>query len=111
MPTRRTVAKMLGATALGGLGHGPLGLIAGAFAQGAPAPVPRGSYLIKGGAVITVDPALGTLPRADVLVRDGRIEGIGPDLGAPGAEVIDASDMIVMPGFIDTHYHMERARP
>ena len=31
----------------------------------------RGSYLIKGGAVITVDPALGTMPKADVLVRDG----------------------------------------
>src|SRR5436190_21773138 len=106
MPTRRTVAKMLGATALGGLGHGPFGLIAGAFAQGAPAPVPRGSYLIKGGAVVTVDPALGTLPRADVLVRDGRIAGIGPDLAATDAEVIDATDMIVMPGFIDTHYHM-----
>ena len=106
MLTRRTVASMLGATALGSLGQGPFGFVAGAFAQGAPVPVPRGSYLIKGGAVITVDPALGTLPRADVLVRDGRIEGVGPDLAVPGAEVIDATDMIVMPGFIDTHYHM-----
>ena len=33
----------------------------------------RGTYLIKGGAVITVDPAIGTLPKADVLVRDGVI--------------------------------------
>ena len=46
------------------------------------------------------------LPRADVHVRDGRIEAVGPDLTAAGAEVIDATDMIVMPGFIDTHYHM-----
>ena len=37
----------------------------------------RGSYLIKGGAVITVDPALGTLPKADVLVRDGVIVSVG----------------------------------
>ena len=66
----------------------------------------RGNYLIKNGAVITVDPALGVLPRADVHVRDGRIEAIGPDLTAAGAETIDATDMIVMPGFIDTHYHM-----
>ena len=39
-------------------------------------------------------------------VRDGRIEAVGPDLTAAGAEVIDATDMIVMPGFVDTHYHM-----
>jgi 5-methylthioadenosine/S-adenosylhomocysteine deaminase len=106
MPTRRTVTSMLGATALAGIGQGRAGFVAGAFAQGAPVPVSRGSYLIKGGAVITVDPALGTLPRADVLARDGRIEGVGPDLAAAGAEVIDATDMIVMPGFVDTHYHM-----
>ena len=46
------------------------------------------------------------LPRADILVRDGRIEAVGPDLAAAGAETIDATDMIVMPGFVDTHYHM-----
>jgi len=48
----------------------------------------------------------GVLPRADVHVNNGRIEAVGPDLTAAGAEVIDAADMIVMPGFIDTHYHM-----
>lgn len=66
----------------------------------------RGAYLIKGGAVITVDPRIGTLPKADVLVRDGAIVDVGPDLAADGAEVIDASRMIVMPGLIDSHYHM-----
>ena len=66
----------------------------------------RGTYLFKGGAVITVDPKLGTLPRADVLVRNGAIEAVGPDLAAKEAEVIDAADMIVMPGLIDSHYHM-----
>ena len=65
----------------------------------------RGTYLIRNGAVITVDKA-GVLPRADILVRDGRIEAVGPDLAAAGAETIDATDMIVMPGFVDTHYHM-----
>jgi cytosine/adenosine deaminase-related metal-dependent hydrolase len=66
----------------------------------------RGTYLIKGGAVITVDVDLGTLPQADVLVRRGAIEKVGPNLSAEGAEVIDASDMIVMPGMVDSHYHM-----
>lgn len=38
----------------------------------------NGDYLIKGGAVITVDPALGTLPKADILVRDGAIRRSAP---------------------------------
>ena len=66
----------------------------------------RSNYLIKNGAVITVDPKLGTLPKADVLVRNGAIANIGPNLAADGAEIIDAADMIVMPGLIDSHYHM-----
>ena len=66
----------------------------------------RSTYLIKNGAVITVDPKLGTLPKADVLVRDGAIVRVGADLDADGAEIIDATDMIVMPGLIDSHYHM-----
>ena len=66
----------------------------------------RSNYLIKNGAVITVDPKLGTLPKADVLVRNGAIANVGPNLAADGAEVIDAADMVVMPGLIDSHYHM-----
>ncbi len=67
----------------------------------------RGSYLIKGGAVLSVDDKIGTLPRGDVLVQDGVIVAVGPSIAAPaGVEVMDASDMIVMPGLIDSHYHM-----
>lgn len=66
----------------------------------------RSSFLIKGGAVISVDAKIGTLPRADVVVRNGVITTIGENLEAPGLEVIDASNMIVMPGMIDSHYHM-----
>jgi 5-methylthioadenosine/S-adenosylhomocysteine deaminase len=64
------------------------------------------TFLIRGGAVITVDPVIGTLPRADVLVRNGAVEAVGPDLTAADAQIIDATDMIVMPGLIDSHYHM-----
>jgi cytosine/adenosine deaminase-related metal-dependent hydrolase len=66
----------------------------------------RGEFLFRGGAVITVDPALGTLPKADVLVRDGVIAEVGAEIAAPTAEVIDAANCIVMPGLIDSHYHM-----
>jgi 5-methylthioadenosine/S-adenosylhomocysteine deaminase len=67
---------------------------------------PSGSFIIKGGAVITVDPNLGTLPKGDVLVRNGVIGEVGDNLDGNGLEVIDATDMIVMPGFVDSHYHM-----
>jgi len=104
MLDRRSFTKLLGATTLSGLATPST--ISSTMAQGAAATVARGNYLIKNGAVITVDPALGVLPRADVHVRNGRIEAVGPDLAAAGVETIDATDMIVMPGFVDTHYHM-----
>jgi cytosine/adenosine deaminase-related metal-dependent hydrolase len=100
---RRRFTQLLGATALSGLAAPAL--IKPTFAQGAAALLPRGNYLIKNGAVITVD-AAGVLPRTDVHVRDGRIEALGPGLTAAGAETIDATDMIVMPGFVETHHHM-----
>jgi len=62
--------------------------------------------LIRGGHVLTMDAALGDLPAGDVLVEDGRIARVGPSLQAPGATVIDASRMIVMPGFVEVHWHM-----
>jgi len=42
-----------------------------------------------------------------VLIEGTKIAAVGPDLAAAGgAEVIDASNMIVMPGFVDTHRHI-----
>jgi 5-methylthioadenosine/S-adenosylhomocysteine deaminase len=66
----------------------------------------RGRYLVQGGSVVSMDPEIGTLGRADVHVRDGRIVEVGAGLHAPGAEVVDASHMIVMPGLVDSHFHM-----
>lgn len=62
--------------------------------------------LLKGGTVITLDPTLGDFKNADVLIEGTKIAAVGPNLAVDGAEVIDASNMIVMPGFIDTHRHI-----
>lgn len=67
---------------------------------------PGGDVLISGGTVVSVDPGIGTVVGADVLVRDGRIDRIGRLGRVPGVERIDATRMIVMPGLIDSHFHM-----
>ncbi|HUQ60763.1 amidohydrolase family protein [Lentzea sp.] len=103
MINRRTLAKSVGAA----LAVSATGPIPGAVHATADADATRrGRYLIRGGAVVTVDEALGVLPRADVLVDDGEIVGVGTGLNARGAKVVDATDMIVMPGFVNTHFHM-----
>jgi 5-methylthioadenosine/S-adenosylhomocysteine deaminase len=45
------------------------------------------------------------LGRGDVLIDGGRIAEIGSGLRARDAEQVDASDTIMMPGFVDTHRH------
>ena len=62
-------------------------------------------YVIRGGAVMSMDPAVGDFAQADVLVEGKKIVAVGPSLAAGGAHVIDARGRIVMPGFIDTHHH------
>jgi cytosine/adenosine deaminase-related metal-dependent hydrolase len=71
---------------------------------------PGRRYVIRGGSVMTMDPSQGGVlkgefPQADVLVEGKKIVAVGPNLSAGGADVIDATGRIVMPGFIDTHHH------
>jgi 5-methylthioadenosine/S-adenosylhomocysteine deaminase len=61
--------------------------------------------LIRGGAVMSMDPQVGDFPVADVLIEGKKIVAVGRNLSAGGAAVIDARGRIVMPGFIDTHHH------
>jgi cytosine/adenosine deaminase-related metal-dependent hydrolase len=66
--------------------------------------------LIKGGTVVTVDPQLGDLyPTGDVLIEDGTIVAVERELDGVDAEVIDATDRLVMPGLVDTHRHTWQA--
>jgi 5-methylthioadenosine/S-adenosylhomocysteine deaminase len=66
----------------------------------------RAEFLLRGGHVLTMDDTLGDLPTGDVHVRDGAIVAVGQNLSAPGADIIDAKLMIVLPGFVDTHWHL-----
>jgi len=59
--------------------------------------------LIRGGCVLTM--GRSNFPEADVLIQDDVIAEIGTGLRARDAEVVDATDCIVMPGFVDTHRH------
>ncbi len=45
--------------------------------------------------------------KGDILLADGKIKEVGPDVEIPDtAEIIDASDKVVMPGLIDAHTHV-----
>jgi cytosine/adenosine deaminase-related metal-dependent hydrolase len=52
-----------------------------------------------------MDPALGDVFGGDVLIEGDRIAAVGRSLDAGEAEVIDAADCIVIPGFVDSHRH------
>ncbi|MDX2214641.1 MAG: dihydropyrimidinase [Oculatellaceae cyanobacterium bins.114] len=59
--------------------------------------------LIKGGRIVTaVDDYV-----ADILIRDGRIEAIAREIPAEAFEVHNAAGLMVLPGGVDVHTHME----
>lgn len=59
--------------------------------------------IVRGGTIAT-----GTdVFRADLAIRDGVVAAVGDDLGASG-EVIDASGLLILPGGVDTHVHLEQ---
>lgn len=66
----------------------------------------HGRLLLKGGTILSMDPAVGNFESADILLEGRKIAAIGPGIDPGDAEIFEASDMIVMPGFIDTHRHM-----
>src|SRR5262249_29836892 len=75
--------------------------------QSGATPLPaRGEFVIRNAYVMTLDPSLGDVAGGSVHVRNGEIVAVGRDVQAPGAQVIDGDDMIVMPGLVETHWHM-----
>jgi cytosine/adenosine deaminase-related metal-dependent hydrolase len=106
-PSRRNFLKGLAAGAAAVPALPFLTATTPARAQGLPEGVGGAGRrtIIRGGAVLSMDPAVGDFPSADVLLDGSRILEIRPNIEAANAAVIDASGMIVMPGFIDTHHH------
>ena len=60
---------------------------------------------IRNARILSLDPAIGDLPRGDIVVEGGRIARIGRRLRPRGARIVDASGMIAMPGFVNAHLH------
>jgi cytosine/adenosine deaminase-related metal-dependent hydrolase len=66
-----------------------------------------GAVVLRHGTVLPMDQQRSVLTDTDVLVVGDRVAAIGVGLDAPpGAEEIDATGGIVMPGMIDTHRHL-----
>ena len=66
----------------------------------------NGKTLIRGAYILTMDEELGTIRNSNIHIKGDRIIAVGRGLAADGAEVIDGTDCIVLPGFVDTHRHM-----
>lgn len=60
--------------------------------------------LIRGGW--TVDPSQGINDQLDVLIEDRRIAALGAQLDVADAQIIDATGLVVAPGFVDLHTHL-----
>ena len=90
----------LGAASTAGCAQSPM------MAQAAGQLPARGEFVVRDAYVLSMDTRVGDHPRGDVHVRAGAIVAVGPKLSAPGADEIDGRNMLVMPGFVDTHWHL-----
>jgi cytosine/adenosine deaminase-related metal-dependent hydrolase len=65
------------------------------------------TILLKNGTVLIHDANDHVIPTAtNILIEDGKIVKIAQDVEAPkDAEIIDCTDKLISPGFVDTHHH------
>ena len=59
-------------------------------------------WVLKGGKVYRE----GGFEEATVVVRDGRVEQIGREASAEGAEEVDCTGKYILPGLVDVHVHL-----
>lgn len=78
-------------------------------AQHSPPPPGHGLGLLVQGATAVMTGLPGARARAgaaDIRIRDGRIHELGRLDPYPGERVLDASDCVVYPGWVNTHHHL-----
>jgi len=92
----------------GGAALGLFGMAGRTTAIAAPAPrLPaRGNVVVRNAYVMTMEPGTGDIRDGDVHVKDGVIAAVGQKLNAPGATAINGAGTIVLPGLVETHWHM-----
>ena len=65
--------------------------------------------LLKGGTIVTGYPV--SVFQADILIVDDRIERVAPNIEITSAEefkVVDCSQMLITPGFVNGHIHLNQ---
>ena len=68
------------------------------------------SFLIRRGRVYDHDGDVHQPAVADLLINNGKIERVAPDIApGPGVEIIEARGKLVVPGFVNAHYHSHDA--
>ncbi len=67
---------------------------------------PKQETILLKNATVWTNEASGILQNADVLLRNGKIAGVGKNLSAAGARVIDGTGKHLTPGIIDEHSHI-----
>lgn len=66
----------------------------------------RGEFIVRDAYVMTMDPDLGDIAAGQVHVRNGEIVAVGENVEVSGVNVLNGRGMIVLPGMVDTHWHM-----
>jgi len=69
-----------------------------------------GDILIKNGFIATMDSERRIYPRGSVYISEGRIESVGKTVDVPRSPefIINAEHKVVMPGFVNTHAHLQQ---
>ncbi len=68
------------------------------------------SILIKDGFIATMDTQQTVLQQGDILIQNDRIQEIAKKINpsVPPDQILDAKHKVVLPGFVNTHAHLQQ---